>query len=527
MKIRLILNESAIDKDRFKYIVGNILYYNDLGEQNYKSIVKNEADREYMQRLGVFIEDEFTIDYINRLKTDITNLVNKPEYSGQQRSFIISWVNQRIEEFERDMNPGSEYNIFIKNLLSEGGEYFYLFYKNNNRFPSGTSKNLMDYKTLNDVKDVILSFKQNLGVTFNPKNVPDSEVIVDNNEFLIMTPKTIKASCALGKGTEWCTAKYPEGDERNAFEEYSQKGPLYVIFDKRDGKRYQFHFAFRTNEIEFKNEKDKEFIGDKNINKIMILELLAYSGKVEIPQIHKIDGKDVIAIKMNRSQKVYYQKEGDKVLYIEIYEDPYRENPAKKDISTYDSIGNEIKDGLAHVLYYGDMIREKVYNKDNKGHVELVFNKDGYMDSKRYLNIKLREDKYELIKVSYDNEGIKNKQIDKETGESYGNVGLEEYAIDYKQSETERELGRLHTMDIYYYPMNKEDKQLIPQRVIYRKGEKYHREDGAAIIDYDQNGRIKNEEYYLAGRKYSKEQFIQMTGAKLESRIRINKFIIF
>lgn len=526
MKIRLILNESAINKDRFKYIVGNILYYNTVGEQNYKSIAKNEADREYMQRLGVFIEDEFSIDYINRLKTNISNLVDVPEYSGQQRNFIISWVNQRIEEFEKDMNPESEYDVFIEDLLSNGGEYFYLFFKKNDEFPSGTSKNLMDYKTLKEVKNVVLSFKENLGVTFNPRNVADSEVIVDNNEFLIMVPKTTKASCALGKGTKWCTAKYPEGDERNMFEEYNEKGPLYVIFDKRYGKRYQFHFDLKLNEIEFKNEKDKQVIGDKNINKIMILELLAYSGKVEKPKIDKIDGKDVIAIKMTQSQKTYFQKEGDKVLYIDIYKDPYRQNPAKKGISIYDNIGNEIKDGLSYTLYYGDKLHEKVYNKDNKGHLELIFDEDGYMDSKRYLNIKLTEDKYELIQVNYDNEGIKDKQIDKETGESYGNVVLEQYAKDYS-SEIERELGRLHTMDIYYYPMNKEDKQLIPRRVIYRKGEKYHREDGPAIIDYDQNGKVAGEEYYLDGRKYSKEQFIQMTGAKLESRMGINKFIIF
>lgn len=520
MKIRLILNESAIDKDRFKYIVGNILYYNTVGEQNYKSIVKNEADREYMQRLGVFIEDEFTIDYINRLKTNITNLVDAPEYSGQQRNFIISWVNQRIEEFERDMNPESEYDVFIEDLLSEGGEYFYLFYKNNNRFPSGTSKNLMDYKTLNDLKDVVLSFKQNLGVTFNPKNVPDSEVIVDNNEFLIMTPKTIKASCALGKGTEWCTAKYPEGDERNAFEEYSQKGPLYVIFDKRDGKRYQFHFAFRTNEIEFKNEKNKEFIGDKNINKIMILELLAYSGKVEIPQIHKIDGKDVIAIKMNRSQKVYYQKEGDKVLYIEIYEDPYRESPAKKDISTYDSIGNEIKDGLAHVLYYGDMIREKVYNKDNQGHIELIFDKDGYIETKRYLNIKstslYQTDKNQLIEISYYEVNNKqNEQIDRETGEKHGFIHIEKY----KKSFGEMEI-------IYYYP--DDNNTSIPKKVsYYNNQDELSKKNGPAVIQYDRNGKVIEEQYYFSGEEYSKEQFMQMRGAKLESRIRINKFIIF
>lgn len=506
MKIRLILNESVIDKDRFKYIVANIMINNDASK--YKSIVKNEADREYMQKLNEYIQGKLSDD-INKLKTDISNLVDVPEYSGQQRNYIISWINQRIEEFESDISLKRNYYVFIEDLLSKGGEYFYLFFKNNHRFPKEMSKNLMDYKTLNDIKDVVLAFKENLGVTFNPKNVPDSEVIVDKQEILIVTPKTMKASCTLGKGTEWCTAT--EDKEHNRFDYYDEQGPLYIIFDKRDGKRYQFHLESG----QFMDEKDRQVVGNKNMNKIMILGLLAYSGKAENITKNKINGKDVIVTKMTAYEKTYYEKEGDKIIHTEIYEEPYSNRDTRKEISIYDNIGNEIKDGLSYALYRGDTIREKVYNKDNKRHVELIFDKDGYIDSKRYLNAKLTNE-YQLIETSYyEINNDQNKQIDRETGENHGFIHIEKYKKSYSEMEI-----------IYYYP--DDNNTLIPKRVsYYNNQDELSKKNGPAVIQYDRNGKVIEEQYYFSGEEYSKEQFMQMTGAKLESRMGINKFIIF
>lgn len=67
--------------------------------------------------------------------------------------------------------------------------------------------------------------------------------------------KTQAAACHYGAGTKWCTA----AKNNNPFNEYHKMGPLYVIHDKKENKKYQFHFASH----QFMNEKDEPVrIGD-------------------------------------------------------------------------------------------------------------------------------------------------------------------------------------------------------------------------------------------------------------------------
>lgn len=67
----------------------------------------------------------------------------------------------------------------------------------------------------------------------------DAEKIYNSANYLILVPKTVEASCAYGRGTRWCTAST---GSYNYFNQYSQKGPLYIIIDKKVNEKYQFHF---------------------------------------------------------------------------------------------------------------------------------------------------------------------------------------------------------------------------------------------------------------------------------------------
>jgi hypothetical protein len=82
----------------------------------------------------------------------------------------------------------------------------------------------------------------------------DIEPLGENSEWKGWILKTVKGSCALGKGTEWCTAKYREQDERNMFSRYHGEGPLYVFIRKTSGtpSKIQLHFQ----KHEFMNEND-------------------------------------------------------------------------------------------------------------------------------------------------------------------------------------------------------------------------------------------------------------------------------
>jgi hypothetical protein len=73
-------------------------------------------------------------------------------------------------------------------------------------------------------------------------NSGEAEVFHEDDDYLIVIPRSLKASQFYAHNTEWCT-KYPDN-----FKEYSEQGDLYVIIDKRklntddDNRMMQFHF---------------------------------------------------------------------------------------------------------------------------------------------------------------------------------------------------------------------------------------------------------------------------------------------
>lgn len=87
-----------------------------------------------------------------------------------------------------------------------------------------------------------------------------AEKVYEDEEWLVIVPKTEQAACLYGKGTKWCTAA-TEGD--NMFNFYNNRGPLYININKKTGRKYQFHF--QTNQ--FMDEQDIE-IGRDIPNKI-------------------------------------------------------------------------------------------------------------------------------------------------------------------------------------------------------------------------------------------------------------------
>lgn len=66
-----------------------------------------------------------------------------------------------------------------------------------------------------------------------------TEVILDSEDLLVVSPKTEKASCFWGRGTQWCTAAT---DAENAFSQYTDDNGngLFIFIDKKNpGIKYQ------------------------------------------------------------------------------------------------------------------------------------------------------------------------------------------------------------------------------------------------------------------------------------------------
>jgi hypothetical protein len=66
----------------------------------------------------------------------------------------------------------------------------------------------------------------------------EAEKLYEDGIFTVIYPKTRAASCLYGSNTEWCTAarKY------NNFSHYNEQGKLYIIINRINGRKYQFHF---------------------------------------------------------------------------------------------------------------------------------------------------------------------------------------------------------------------------------------------------------------------------------------------
>jgi hypothetical protein len=108
--------------------------------------------------------------------------------------------------------------------------------------------NSYDLYTLEDQMDKIYNVELEKSTESTFEVPEDAEVLYNGTLGLLAIPKTEKASCALGKGTRWCTAS----SDSNMFKSYSKDGPLYIWRDK-NGKKYQFHWK----SYQFMDAKDR------------------------------------------------------------------------------------------------------------------------------------------------------------------------------------------------------------------------------------------------------------------------------
>jgi hypothetical protein len=87
-------------------------------------------------------------------------------------------------------------------------------------------KDINQYKDLKELLDVFKYY----GSTKEEKKA-GKKVLFENNNFLVIRPLTIDASCYYGANTKWCTAATAEG--KNKFEQYTSTGMLYYIISKK------------------------------------------------------------------------------------------------------------------------------------------------------------------------------------------------------------------------------------------------------------------------------------------------------
>lgn len=125
--------------------------------------------------------------------------------------------------------------------LYKAKTYLSYFVKYNNVIDN---KDINAYKSLNDLYSVVSNFIENPNQATSKQDAirkikEGAEKVYEDNEWLVIIPHTEEASCYYGKGTQWCTAA-DKGS--NMFDDYNEKGNLYININKTTHEKYQFHF---------------------------------------------------------------------------------------------------------------------------------------------------------------------------------------------------------------------------------------------------------------------------------------------
>ena len=186
---------------------------------------------------------------------------------------IISFIQTGGEDFNEGMvlSPESKWALklykanpkqFLEDLYKlrndRGDGYLDIFLRaKERRMISGVQADLNQYKSIAELGHFVnsLDYEHIMGRTKGEQSnainaaAQEAEFPYEDEKWKVIIPLTYEASCYWGNGTEWCTATR-ETDKW--YNKYTADGPLYILIDKENNYRYQFHFPSR----QFMNEED-------------------------------------------------------------------------------------------------------------------------------------------------------------------------------------------------------------------------------------------------------------------------------
>lgn len=121
-------------------------------------------------------------------------------------------------------------------------DYLTTFFNHFREIPQ-EQRDIGRYKTLSELGQVVANYENKEVIPTNrqleKKAKSEAEKVYEDDTWLVIVPKTMKASQYYGANTKWCTAAK---DENNAFDDYNDMDNLYININKKTGKKFQFHF---------------------------------------------------------------------------------------------------------------------------------------------------------------------------------------------------------------------------------------------------------------------------------------------
>jgi len=115
-------------------------------------------------------------------------------------------------------------------------------------------KDVQNYKSIGDISVVVLDAEtKKLG----NKVDYETQVIIDNEEWLVLKPLNMNASRKYGASTKWCTTQRDEG----YFYDYSNKGVVLYILSKTSNVKWAIYYEHKKNMLSWWNTIDERVDG--------------------------------------------------------------------------------------------------------------------------------------------------------------------------------------------------------------------------------------------------------------------------
>ena len=215
--------------------------------------------------------------------------------------------------------------------------------------------NQITFKELEDLNDILKSkqtaSEEKAGYEESLVKSKQAEILLNNDEWKVVIPKSEEAAKYYGRNTRWCTA----ADNDNMYLYYAEQGDLIILIHKKDNKRFQLHFELD----QYMNSKDEGMSQEEaSLIKPVVKALLpkfknvSLSGRLtfdeeniteeEKLEVIKQDGYSIQYIK-NPSEKVQLEavkQDGHSIKYIKNPSESVQLEAVKKNGSSIAYINN-------------------------------------------------------------------------------------------------------------------------------------------------------------------------------------------
>lgn len=226
-----------------------------------------------VDQMGSKLQDRLTEicgDLVDRIKTVAPREYGVPPraafISPEDRKGIQRYIHKQCVEMviAYDPTPNHSYSRWLCQRIVDRGIPLWddmdkaeRFLANFDRLKKGgyfrrnpAAAHLADigrFKTLTDLGEFLMSIPDTDALSnagqeraLEKKMIEEGDVriLLDTDRFRVVVPNTAEAATHYGRNTQWCTTM----SNGNHFAYYSKQGPLYIILDKPNNRRWQFHY---------------------------------------------------------------------------------------------------------------------------------------------------------------------------------------------------------------------------------------------------------------------------------------------